>query len=368
MTRHGRWRVSAVLSVLALGGAACGRTTQPAIVGCALPNWSAPVVRLVAAELAASPDSGRILLVCDTMTSEPLGDEAIQVAQRLVDQRGLVGVVGHGGSHESLVAAPVYNEHHVVELVPTGTSRELTAVGPWTFALSPNDSVEGKFIAEYVTDSLRAPSVTILYANDDYGAGLARGVEAALARRGIPVLASIPVGPASSIDTLIRAELAVRPPGAFLAATRPTRTGQIVRALRSAGSLIPVVAGDGALIMPQLATAAGDATARLSVVTFWIPQSPDSASRAFVRAFRAIAHTDPHASQALTYDAMRLLITAVQHVGTSSQGVRGYLESLGRARPPYQGITGPIAFPAGAARGLLMVHLDHGDVVPGGAP
>ena len=119
--------------------------------------------------------------------------------------------------------------------------------------------------------------------------------------------------------------------------------------------------------MPQLATAAGEATTGLSVVTFWVPQSPDSASRAFVRAFRAIAHTDPHASQALTYDALRLLITAVQHVGTSNQAVRGYLESLGRARPPYRGVTGPIAFPAGAARRLLMVHLDRGEVVLGGA-
>lgn len=352
------------LSVLGVMG--CARRAEPAVIGCALPNWSAPVARLVAAEIAASPDSGRIRLVCDTMASETMGDESLALAQSLVRQRGLVGVVGHGGSHEALVAAPVYNEARVVELVPTGTSRELQAVGPWTFALSPNDSVEGAFIAEYVTDSLRVPSVTIVYANDDYGAGLARGVESALTGRGIPVLARIPVGSASSVDTLIRAELTERPPGAFVAATRPARTGQIVQTLRAAGSSIPVVAGDGAMIVSELAHAAGDATDHLSVVTFWIPQSSDSVSQDFVRRFRAIAHADPHASQALTYDALRLLITAVQHVGASSEGIRGYLESLGRARPPYDGVTGPISFPANGKRRLVMVHLDHGQVVPGG--
>ncbi|HWP69937.1 MAG TPA: hypothetical protein VNM36_02510, partial [Gemmatimonadaceae bacterium] len=47
---------------------------------------------------------------------------------------------------------------------------------------------------------------------------------------------------------------------------------------------------------------------------------------------------------ALQYDAFMLLAAAVRDVGPDRMAIRNWLESLGRTRQPWIGVTGPIAF------------------------
>ena len=64
------------------------------------------------------------------------------------------------------------------------------------------------------------------------------------------------------------------------------------------------------------------------------------------------------------YDAVMLLGLAVREGAVSRAGVAEYLSQLGRERPPYRGITGPIAFTPGAPRPLLMTRLKAGRPEP----
>jgi ABC-type branched-subunit amino acid transport system substrate-binding protein len=47
---------------------------------------------------------------------------------------------------------------------------------------------------------------------------------------------------------------------------------------------------------------------------------------------------------ALNYDAMRLVLAGIQAGARTGDELRAFLESLGRTRPVYQGVTGPIRF------------------------
>jgi ABC-type branched-subunit amino acid transport system substrate-binding protein len=67
-------------------------------------------------------------------------------------------------------------------------------------------------------------------------------------------------------------------------------------------------------------------------------------SRAFVDLVKTKLNRAPGASHALQYDAFMLLSTAVREAGTSRRAIRSWLESLGRTRDPWPGVTGPIAF------------------------
>src|SRR5688572_2669895 len=96
---------------------------------------------------------------------------------------GIVAVVGNPGSRDALLGASVYNANGVPQVVPNATSARLGTVGPWTFTLAPNDSVQGEFLATHAVDSLRATRISILYNGDEYGIGLRDGVGAALRQR-----------------------------------------------------------------------------------------------------------------------------------------------------------------------------------------
>ena len=82
---------------------------------------------------------------------------------------------------------------------------------------------------------------------------------------------------------------------------------------------------------------------RVRGVAFWKPRA-DSVNAKFVDLVKPVLGRAPDASEALQYDAFMLLAAAVRDVGPDRMAIRNWLESLGRTRPPWIGVTGPIAF------------------------
>jgi ABC-type branched-subunit amino acid transport system substrate-binding protein len=105
-----------------------------------------------------------------------------------------------------------------------------------------------------------------------------------------------------------------------------------------------VLAGDAASSLDQLIPTAGAAVESIYVATFWIPPGHTAASREFTTRFQAMTHRLPSAGEALTYDAVMLLASAARTMGPERDLVRQYLQELGDSRPPYDGVTGQIAF------------------------
>ncbi len=277
---------------------------------------------------------------------------------------GLVGVIGHGGSRESLTAAAVYHEAGVVQIVPTGTSRRLKDVGRWTFMLAPDDSAEGEFIAQFAVEQLGARRVSMFYVNDEYGVGLRDGVRAGVERRGGSVLVEFPVDERSEHASLVDAAYLRGAPDAVIVAARHVATGRIARRVRERSPGIPVIAGDGATPPDLLTREAGPAAAQLYVVAFWLAAPADSHAQAWARRFQQLSGRRPSSSQVMAYDAVMLLAHAVAAVGSEPRVIRDYLLTLGRDAPPYRGVTGDITFREGRPLRLFMARLRDGEFVP----
>ncbi len=79
--------------------------------------------------------------------------------------------------------------------------------------------------------------------------------------------------------------------------------------------------------------------------TAYLFDRPGEANAAFVAKYRA-AYDDrvPDHRGAGTYDIVRLLARALSAVGADRKRVRDYLAGVGDASPPYDGVTGRIAF------------------------
>src|SRR6185436_19152449 len=120
---------------------ACGHNA-PVRVGHAFAD-AMPMGGLV--QIAIDSGDARIPLVIEQWrTLHVVGRERETAqAERFAAIPGLVAVVGHGGSRDALRGAAVYNREHVPHVVPTATTRRLALSGPWTFAMAPNDSIEG---------------------------------------------------------------------------------------------------------------------------------------------------------------------------------------------------------------------------------
>jgi ABC-type branched-subunit amino acid transport system substrate-binding protein len=232
--------------------------------------------------------------------------------------------------------------------------------------LAPDDSVEGEFIGRFAA-RLGARSITLFYVLDEYGAGLRDGIMAELAHQGIGVLDAVPVNgggwcpperPHNDHASVVDAALQRGRPDAIILATRQTEGGCIIGRISRALPAMRFIAGDGITINQQFLARAGAGADSVYLAAFWHPDKPDSMSLAFTRRFRAETGREPTSGDAMIYDAMQVLIAAIED-SPSRAGVHRFLGRLGRERPALPGVTGPIAFP-GMASKLVMTRLTAG--------
>lgn len=359
--------------------AACGGEPGSVAIGYAsgvhLPN----AATLAQADMDSTrrPGQARIIIATgDTGSQVESGASLlteVERALRLSRRADIVAVVGPGGSREALQSAPMYREAGIPNVIPTATSRRLGGLRASAFVLAPSDSIQGEFIGAFATDPLRARRALLFYVPDEYGLGLAAGVTVSLAARNIALLAQIPVEPTglcqprrpqNPYDDVVAAALLFGIPDVVILATRTPEGACLARAVHQRVPAARYLAGDGVLVEPLLAAMAGPSLDSIYVVAFWTPGATDSASREFVTRFRFVTGRDPRSDDAMFYDATMLLAQAIRAEGPDRESVRRYLLSLGRDRPPYQGVTGPIAFTPGSPRPLIMTRIRQGRPQP----
>lgn len=295
-----------------------------------------------------------------TTSAEQDLDATTEQATRFAETPGLVGVVGHAGSRISLLASTVYNAEGITQIVPNGTSRRLTEAGPWTFPLVPHDGIEGAALATYALDSLRLTRITVMYFGDEYGIGLRDGVDSVLRARGVRLADQVlvpaepcrPDDPGDVTRLLARASVRRAPPDVVILAVNSAAAVCLARLLTPELPRLWLLGADGVELSDQDARAFPvDARERLRTVVFGVLGN-DSLTAPFFDRTRRILGRDPRPSEALVYDGFMLLAAAIQATGGSREAVRQWVSGLGRSRPPWQGVTGPIGF--GAPRGELI--------------
>jgi len=371
--RAGRTLAALVAAAMAVACAASDRTVA---IGLAYRALGDDAARLAALTLDSQATNNplHIRLVTDLPTDvrTPTGRLANEVdyATRMAAVPDLIAVVGHQGSRDALMVAPIYNEARVPVVIPTGTSRRLRDTGRWTFTLAPDDSMEGAYIGQ-LTARLEPRGALLFYVGDEYGVGLRDGIAAALASHGIELLDVVPVDasgdcpptePSNDYGAIVDASLRQHRPDVVLLATRQHEGGCIMRRVYDQRPGVRFIAGDGLLVNGDFLSRAGASADSLRVVGFWHPDQPDSVSQEFARRFRALNGREARSSDAMVYDAIMVLAQAIRVVGPSRERVRDYLASRGDGRRSYTGVTGRVTFPSRPDR-LMTMRLRGGRLV-----
>lgn len=270
---------------------------------------------------------------------------AIQSATELAAS-GVDAIVGHSSSAASLASAAVYNQNRIVQLSPQSSASAYSQAGPFSFRLVPPDDRQGDFIAASLRAIPGVRRVVVLYVNDDYGRGLRSTLLAALASAAPEVVGQVPHLESSQqrpddLD-LARSVIEQTRPDAIVWLGRPIILARYLPVLRTFGSL-PVIASDASAVVR--AEARSDMWRDVWYVDFVDVEATgpmrDFGNRFEERYGRAVTTAD-----LLTYDATRLLLQAVHDGASSGPEIREWLDSLGRSRPAYEGVTGPIRFDA----------------------
>lgn len=330
--------------------AACARDDQPIRIGLAGPlSDSAGAIMKRAADVAVAQinESGgvagrQVELVALDDFNDP--DSAVAVATAL-EKAGVVAVIGHVSSEATLAAAPVYNgaSTPVVQISPSASAEAVTRAGDYTFRICPSDTRQGEVLARFVTERLGLQRGTILYLNNDYGRALRASFAREFSRFGGRIDAIDPyLGSTPELGPYVQ-RLGRQKTSQFVMLGGQADDATVaIRLARALGVTVPFVGGDA---LGGLAAAGplaeGTYLAKGYLPNFYTPKNRDFLL-AYLRKYPDAS--PPNQPAAATYDILFMLRDVIAAVGPIRPRIRDRIADIGRGAPPFEGVTGEIAF------------------------
>lgn len=275
---------------------------------------------------------------------------------------GMSALLGLSDSDMVMAAAPVAAAHKRLFLTSGATSPHLPEQVPeYLFLACFGDNVQAAAAAEWAYEQLGARTVSVLFDDSQTYTRLLHGYfQTRFEQLGGKVLSVESYTPdelddlSQPISRLQMADLV------FLSAEVASEALQGVLQLREAGITVPILGGDGfdsADVWPP--------HPELSEVYFTThvylgEDNPDSKVGAFRAAYTAaFPGSTPTAFSALGYDAVQLLIAAIEQANSADPGaVREALAGM-----QFDGVTGTISYTAGnriPSKSVTILEIDGG--------
>lgn len=266
--------------------------------------------------------------------------EASLVAERIASNRQILAVVGHFNSACSLAGKPIYKRAGIVELSPGSTNVNVAAGSEWTFRNIYRDDFQAAFAAKYIKNVLGdIQKVAIFFDNDDYGSGLKDSFTAEAKELGLEIVG---MEAYDRDNTDFKAQLtsikAKQPHLIFLSGLY-SQAGLIASQAREVGIAAQLFGADG-VDSPDFLEIAGDAAEGTYVTTPFVFRVDDLKAQKMAIAFEEMHGVAPDTWAALTYDAVGMIVEAIEKGGENRKAIRDHLASINSPEKGYDGITG----------------------------
>jgi len=94
------------------------------------------------------------------------GKSAANAGAKLINTDKVKMIIGGICSNETLAVAPLAEASRVILLSPASTNPDITNSGDYIFRLMPSDTFQGKFVADYIYNTLQKRKIAVLFNSD----------------------------------------------------------------------------------------------------------------------------------------------------------------------------------------------------------
>jgi branched-chain amino acid transport system substrate-binding protein len=265
-------------------------------------------VQLAVDEVNAAGGIGgkKVELVVEDDSFKP--DNTVAAFKKLVTKDQVVAIVGALTSNCTLSITALAQSAKIPLITPTSTNDKVTDAGDYIFQACYKDSFQGKVVANFATNTLKAKTVAILFDNaNDYSKGLKTNFEATFTADGGQVVSESYATGDKDFNAQIAKLKAAKPDALFLP-DYYSAVSLIAKQIRAAGITAPLLGADG------WDDAVGTDNADLVGAYYSNHFSKESASdvaKAYMAAYNTKYGYDTDALAALGYDATKILLGAV---------------------------------------------------------
>ena len=268
--------------------------------------------------------------------------EAVTIANQIISDRQIAGVIGHLNSGCSIPASQVYTKRNLVMITPASTNPKLTLQGfRNVFRICGTDDVQGSFGANYVHDTLKINRVAIIHDKTAYGQGLAEEFNKQFVADGGTVISFDGIDRGDKDFKALLTRIKGENPGLIFYGGLYAEAGLMSKQIKEVGMNISLFGGDG-IFTNEYARIGGSATEGDFASMVGMPPSKLPYAQEFLRRYaQRFPKEDMQPYDPYTYEAASLLITALAAVNLDQSKLIDQL-----AKVKFSGILGETSFDA----------------------
>ncbi len=301
----------------------------------------------------------KVRVIVEDDQSKP--EEAATAVNKLIEQDGVIAVLGEVASSRSMAAAPICQQAGVPMISPSSTNPKVTELGDYISRVCFIDPFQGAMIAKFARTTLQFTKGAVFRdIKNDYSMGLANFFSDAYKAAGGTIVADEAY---SEGDQDFKAQLTViksKHPQFLMVPGYYTEVGLIARQAKELGLDVPLLGGDG-WVSDRLLEIAQDALNGSYFVNHYWEQDPNPAIQKFVKDYRARYNASPDGLAALGYDAAGVLTNALDRMrqedpasfkalcgprSDKQKAARAKLRDLISSTKNFEGVTGRISLDA----------------------
>ncbi|MBW1645120.1 MAG: ABC transporter substrate-binding protein [Deltaproteobacteria bacterium] len=281
--------------------------------------------------------------------NESKAESAVAVAQKLIDRNKVLAIIGPNSSKQAVPAGEIADMNQTPMISPWSTNPDTTKDRPWVFRAAFLDPFQGPVAVDFAMEQFKAHKAAVLYAlANDYSKGLAEIFKNDWEKKngkGSVVAFESYGDKDQDFSAQLTTIIAAKPDFIFLP-NNYNEVALIVKQAHDLGWKGPFMGSD-AWGSAELMTLCGKDCIGQYFSTHYAAAGATGATKEFIDRYQAKYGYVPDDVAALTWDATRLVLQAIQDAGKLTGNVRKDRKAIRDAMAnikSFAGITGNMKF------------------------
>ena len=272
-------------------------------------------------------------------------EEAVAIANKLIEKDKVVGVVSGSYSGPTRVTAPIFQKAGMPMVAGYAVHPDVT----WDpVQKKPNDyifrngflgEVEGAAAAEFAVKNLKAKKISIISMDNDFGRAISSGFAARAEKLGAVILTKqMYKFPGEKDFRPYLTRIKEGNPDVIFAAGYYNEAASIVRQAKELG-ITSQILGEEGFDSPKFLEIAGPSAEGVIIATNLDRDDPRPLVQNFLKNYKKAYGEDADMVGASSYDAFMILVKAIEKAGTDPKAIQKALLEM----KDYNGLTGKIS-------------------------
>lgn len=263
-------------------------------------------------------------------------EPATNAIHKLITVNRVPVIIGAFGSSVTLSIAPIAEKNEVVLFSGSSTADAIKNSGDYIFRNVPPNSAQGKTAAIFAVDKLKIKEAAILYINNDYGISLKKAFMEVFNSKEGKILITENYNQGDRDFRTQLSKIKEKNPILIFYPGHYQESGLILKQARELGIKSTFIGGDGSY-SPELIKIAGDVAEGSFYTLMGLGYGiMDEEIDRFIKAFERKYSVEPGVYSAYAYDALMIIVEAIEKGGYSSNEIKNALYSI----KDFKGVTG----------------------------